>query len=316
MKFSSCVTAALALSFVAFGQNPKDDDENEVEVQVMAPEVEAIQLDGADDLVNFDHALGSLILGVEGQATQDEKDSKKARSRSGMQDEKDAKKGVIEREIDLGGGRTMKIIISGGGPEGRMRAFNLKGSEGGLRPLIMKAPDGMPRGTGPGVHVFKGEMNPPAGAHDPHGFRVEVGGRDMKEHVDRAMRAFERAREEFIRAFKEGEAGGPPAKAPHAWKVEGIRPFEGRITIGEGEEKGERKEKAEKIEKREGEEKGEKPEPKRFRISRPEVQMLGVAPGAAQKREIDELRKEIKELEKMVRDLKDQIGPKLKDEVK
>src|SRR4029078_8982781 len=38
---------------------------------------------------------------------------------------------------------------------------------------------------------------------------VQAFGGDMKEQMDRAMRAFDRAREEFMRAYKEG--AGPDA---------------------------------------------------------------------------------------------------------
>lgn len=289
MRLNSCLVAALALSFVAYGQDPKDDDENEVEVQVMAPEVQ--QLEDADLTEILPPNLGSFILGVEGQATQDEKDARKAKKQDDRkQDEKKpGKRGVIEREIDLGDGQTMKIVISGGG-EGLMRGARTFGTF---------------KTTAPEFRVFRGGEK---GTLDPHGFHVELGRGEMKDHIDRAMRAFERAREEFIRAFKEGEAGGPPPKGPGLRMIapEGIKPvIERHLRVERREHEEGAEEKAEKPEKTEA------AKPRRFMLSKPaEVQVLGTGAAVKQSREIDELRKEIKELEKMVRELKEQIGEK------
>ena len=77
MKLHASFVAAVALSFVALGQEPKDDDDA-IDVMIVGPEAQTIELDDVDIAeIAPDGALGSFILGVQGKAQDDAKKPKK-----------------------------------------------------------------------------------------------------------------------------------------------------------------------------------------------------------------------------------------------
>src|SRR5262245_43832297 len=188
--------AFLALSATALGQEPKEE---RVEVKVIGPtggiqvlqndDIDEVDIDDVDDAdLSLEKALGSVILGVEGQ------DAKEGKAKK--QDD-----GTIVREIDLGNGSSIKLIIrmkdDGEGEKGREAHQLLKR----MRPFTWVAPEGGQPGavkviTPEGMKTFTHEFK-----FDPHGFDVQAFGGEVKEHMERAMRAFDRAREEFIRAY-------------------------------------------------------------------------------------------------------------------
>jgi len=324
MRFNSCLVAALALSFVAFGQNPKDDDDDEIEVKVVGPEVKILEADDVDvvDLVPM-QGLGSIAIG--GKQDADEK-GKKARKQD---DKKKAEKGgTIEREIDLGDGRKMKIIITGGSGEADARTIFGKL---GKMPLggdfkVFEAPKG----------EFKVFRSPEMLRVEPREFRFEGPRGEARESVDRAMQAFERAieraREAFARAIKEGEArerrddrDRREARDRDDDRREAREPREPRRPMIAAPDRDARirierklKEKADRDDAdKDDDDKNDrdrKVEAKRMRVGKPDIPFLGVRSTAEAKQsaEIEQLRKEIKELERLVRDLKD-AAPAKKD---
>jgi hypothetical protein len=324
---SLSLLAALALSLPALGQERKDIRVEKnvigpVGGVVVTPDADEDDDDGDEMDVHGLNAVGSLILGVEGQAQDaDEKGNFKVRV---VKPQDAGKEGTIVKEIDLGDGRKLKIVIStevsGEGKGGLWKGLtDLKAPRARMNVPDFKVE--LPRRSEGGD--YKVYTSPSGGARtDPHGFRVEGFGGDVKEQMERAMRAFDRAREEFIRAFKEGagpDAGqrtGPKIERRRAKKSDAEdviierKPSAVKVETGDeaiekahAELKEQIKAKIEdELKKNEAEAKAKKaPHTFTFGV---EPQILGVAPGASAKKEIDELRKEIKELEKMVRDLK------------
>lgn len=341
-----CVVAILALALVAMGQEQKGE---KIEVKVVGPTgsvttMEPVEIDLED--VDLDGAVGSIILGVEGQ-TQDADDKKAEKKKIRLQDAD--KDGTIVKEIDLGDGRTMRIVIStkkgdaktktwfGAMPEGHV--FHVP--EMKLREKT-PGPEGMK-----GFQVFGGEMAPLL--KEWKDFKLEGFSGEVKEEMERAMRAFDRAREEFIRAYKEGAREGakePKEKRPMLERRLRMAKPEGRVIIGKGEAEAEKdSDAAEKIEKAKAEaaesharqvekikarmedelkrteqkvvdqqvskmKEDLKRERDEAKARRGAVQYVDAVPGASTKGEIESLRREIKELEKMVRDLREQLEKK------
>lgn len=310
-----CVVAILALALAAYGQEQKDE---RIEVKVVGPgggvtTMEPVEIELED--LDLDGAVGSLILGVEGQPQ--DADAKGAKKKARAQDAD--KDGTIVKEIDLGDGRTMRIVIStkkgepktrtvfGAMPEGHV--FHVPDMK--LREKVA-GPEGMK-----GFQVFGGEMSPFL-----KDFRFEGLSGDVKEHMERALKAFDRAREEFIRAYKEGDKDAKEKRPAPERRMRLARP-QGHVIIGEaeGDKEAEAAEKAEKA-KAELAESHEKQVEKikakmeeelkrnEAKARRGAVQWVDTAPGASTKGEIESLRREIKELEKMVRDLKEQLEKK------
>jgi hypothetical protein len=308
---NGCVVAILALALVAMGQEPREE---RVEVRVLGPvggisSIEPVEVDLED--LDMDGAVGSLILGVEG-APQDADQKGPARHKVRLSPQDAGKDGTIVREIDLGDGKTMKIIISTGKSGGKPLTRSLVGS------IEEHFPEGLK-----GMKVFG----------SPHDFHFEGFGGEMKGQMDRALRAFDRAREEFIRAYNEGEKGMKDKKPVIATpRVRVAKPFErghgGRVFIGKSDDESDdakaakaeedahakaverikskmeqelKKSEAEVLDKQASKMKEE------LKARRPVVQFVDTAPGASTKGEIEALRKEIKELEKMVRELRDQL---------
>jgi hypothetical protein len=332
-----CVAAILSMALVAWGQEQKDE---RVEVRVVGPtgsittmEPVELEIDGLD----VDSAVGSLILGVEGMPQ--DADEKGAKKKVRLQDAD--KDGTIVKEIDLGDGRTMRIVISTKKGEPKTKTWFGSTAE----PHVFHVPDMKLREKTPGHEgmkgftVFGGEMSP-----FTKEFKLEGFGSDVKEELDRAMRAFDRARDEFIRAYKES-AKEPKEKrpAPEMKRMRIGKP-EARVIIGKGEAEKEAeaddrnaKAKAEIAESHEkqveklkakmeeelkrteqkvvNEQVGKlkedlKRERDEAKARRGAVQWVDTAPGASTKGEIESLRREIKELEKMVRELREQLDKK------
>jgi hypothetical protein len=323
-----CVVAVLALSLTALGQEQKDVRvESKVigpggTVQVIAPEgvaVEDIDLDLQD--LDLGDAVGSIIFGVEGQTQDaDEKDAKPRKRQDA------GKEGTVVKEIDLGDGRKMRIVIT--------TEVTGKGKGPGT---WMTSPDGKSLRSFAMPHKIEGGdykvfTSPEGALVGPHGFHMgALGGQvkeqigEVKEQMERALRAFDKAREEFIRAYKESAPDQGPS-APRRLRIARTPAASGEkqdVTIerkAEAEKEGAAlKEKIEtsvnqikaKIEeevKKAEADATKKKAARTFTVAEPKV--VGVAPGASTKKEIDELRKEIKELERMVRDLKKAIEEK------
>jgi hypothetical protein len=330
-----CVVAILALALVAFGQDQKDE---RVEVKVVGPTggiatVEPIEIDLED--LDLDGAVGSLILGVEGMPQDADEKGEKKKIR--LQDAD--KDGTIVKEIDLGDGKTMRIVITTKKGEPKTRTwFGSTTPEGHVfhvPEVKVIGPEGMGM---KGMKGFGGDFSPFL-----KDFRFEGMSQEVKDHMERALKAFDRAREEFIRAYQEG-AKEPKEKRPAPERRMRLAKPEGRVIIGKAEadkeaETAEKMEKAkaeaaeshekqvEKIKARMEEDlkrteqkvldqqvsklkedlKRERDEAKARRGA---VQWVDTAPGASTKGEIESLRREIKELEKMVRDLREQIEKK------
>jgi hypothetical protein len=281
--------AFLALGAVAIGQQSE-----RVEAKVVGPigGVQVIQVDDPDqdlaiEVTDVDEGGTPFLFRFDGQDA-DEKGAK----RKG-QDE-----GTIVKEIDLGDGRKMKIVITTEGVKHGEKGEAPKR----FRPFTVTTPDGKrPRAFG--VDTFR---------LDPHGFDVKAFGGDVKGYMDRALRAFDRARAEFIRTFEEdmatheehrARAEKKTAEAEHDAKVADIRAKieeEAKAQAGKAAKMAEEaKKQAEATKKLGG-----------------DIQWLGVTPGATSKQaqEIEELRKEIKELQKAVRALKEGLSKKDKEE--
>jgi hypothetical protein len=278
---ASFLVFALALSCVALGQEPADDDDR-VDVKVIGPEIKTIELDEFElaEVLPTDGATGAFILGVEGKAQDDAKKPKK-------QDDRDGK--VIEKEIDLGNGQTLRlrIQVTGGKDDGRF----LGRLDRVRRPLAAPHAEHF--------KVFGDSVTHGA----PKVFRFDSGhdrADGAKGSIDRAIRAFERAHETFMKSLKEEAAKEHAAEHgdKHEKKLERravvTKPDGGTVVI--------QKDKPGDAEA--------KVEVKRGRPLGGEVRVLDVAPGATAQREIDALRKEIRELEKMVRELKEKIAKK------
>jgi hypothetical protein len=315
-----CMVAILALALVAVGQEPTDE---RVEVKVVGPvggvaaiEPVEVELDG-----------GTFIFGVEGEPQDADQKGKPKKQDAGQDD-------TIVKEIDLGDGKTMKIIITTrkSGPKGMTRTWvGALDDDARLKGGMFRAFGASPEG----VTVLKEKTDAHGKTVFEHDFmrhhlapHLEHFGQDVKDNLDRALRAFDRARDEFIRAYKEGEGAPRKAPAPKA-RVKVAKPEAlDRVVIGKGEkdddDKAEAEERAaEKAKKAEAdahakmvdkikasmEEELKKGEAA-AKAKRGAVQWVDLAPGASTKGEIEALRKEIKELEKMVRDLKDQLEKK------
>jgi hypothetical protein len=307
-RFNLVCVAAFALGATTWAQEPQEE---RVEVKVIAPDAEAGEAVIVDtiDPEGWDlGTLGSFILGVDGQDS-----GEKGEGKAKRQDD-----GTIVREIDLGGGRKLKIIVTteDGKPAKagamaipqRRRFAVAEPPKHGLHGVTVFGPEGL-----------KG--------FDPHGFDLKVKelGDEVRSEMDRALRAFERAREEFIRAYKadapEGKADRPERKilrrAPAA--RDDHDDDDVKVKVGaehkaraRAEAEAEHKAKVEAIQNKIEDEIKAKVERDHVKVKRPEVQFLDVTPGAASKqsREIEKLREEIKELEKMVRALKDEMKKK------
>jgi hypothetical protein len=314
---NGCVVAILALALVAMGQEPREE---RVEARVVGPvggisSIEPVEVDLED--LDLDGGVGSLILGVEG-APQDADQKGEVRHKLRMSPQDAGKDGTIVKEIDLGDGKTMKIIISTGKAGGKPLTKSWVGS------MQEHFPEGFK-----GMKVF----GPEGVQISPHDFHFEAFGGEMKGQMDRALRAFDRAREEFIRAYKEGDKGLKEKKPAIATpRVRVAKPLErghgGRVFIGKGESDEDQAEKAQKadeahakmvegiksrleqeLKKTEAEARDKQVSKMKeeLRAKRPAVQFVDTAPGASTKGEIEALRKEIKELEKMVRELRDEL---------
>ena len=199
--------------------------------------------------------------------------------------------------------------------------------------MWMTSPDGKSLRAFAHPHKIEGGdfkvFTSPEGAHvGPHGFRMGALGGEVKEQMDRALRAFDKAREEFIRAYNEGQPSEPSKAAPprrariaRTPSAPGEKHEDHDVIIERrpaAKEESGLKEKLEtsvnqlktKIEEevKKAEADAAKKRALTFKVAEPKI--VGVAPGASTKKEIDELRKEIKELEKMVRDLKKALDEK------
>jgi hypothetical protein len=284
-RTSAVAVAILTAGSVALAQDPEPKG---LELKVVGPEgsIESVVIDGLEAEIPRDlmmDASGTFVLGVEGQ-DEDAAKKEKARSRDLGRKQDD---GTIVRDIDLGEGRRLRIVI---------------------KTEVMK--DGKwkveaPRrffGMGPlGERLKTFQWQP----KDPHGFDVHRLHDEARANMERAMHAFERAREEFVKAYAERDATVPviARDAPEAAKA----PMFGVPSAEAAPEAAEARTRAavEAHKRAAAAEKRAAAAEKRAAT----VQVLDVAPGAHGKHqhEVEELRKEVKELRDAVRELREHL---------